>query len=133
MSETIVHVRESYRRCISSGIIATFYEIFLASDPSIKPMFAKTDFKAQHELLKAGIHLAILFADDQPVGINALKRLRETHGSGKMNIPRKLYANWKASFLQAIEKTDPEFSPQVRRAWDSVLQKTIDYMTSRVD
>ncbi len=121
-------IKQSFARCILKGdVIERFYGLLLDSHPDIKPRFANTDFDSQKQLLRQGINLAIMFASDDPMGKNGIKRIRESHSkSGGLNVPPDLYPYWKKSFIQAISEFDPEFSDELRKQWDWVLQKTID-------
>ena len=122
-------VKLSFARCIIKGdVVGRFYEIFLDSHPDIKPRFAKTDFDSQKQLLRQSVNLAIMFANDHPVAINGINRIRQSHSQSGMNIPPDLYHYWKKSFIQAATEFDPEFSDKLNRQWDSVLQKTIDFI-----
>ena len=69
-----------------------------------------------------------MFVEGITVGDPGIKRIRESHGKSGMNIPPDLYPCWKASFIQAISDSDPEYCEQIRDAWDLVLQETIDYI-----
>ncbi len=133
MKNAIPIVKESYTRCIPKDVIGRFYDIFLKSNQSIAPMFAKTDFTVQKDLLRHGIHLAIMFANGEYLGKSGIERIRKSHSKAGMNVNPNLYRYWKASFLQAISETDSEFSEQIRKAWDSVLQQTIDYIIEGYD
>jgi len=129
MNSYITIVKESYNRSIGNDVIGRFYDIFLKSHPDIAPLFSKTDFDAQKTLLKHGVLLAIMFVEGISAGDPGIKRIRESHGKTGMNIPPELYPCWKTSFIQATSESDPEYSEQIRNAWDSVLQETIDYIT----
>jgi hemoglobin-like flavoprotein len=126
-------VKDSLTRCMGKDIIGHFYDIFLQSNPEIAPKFARTDFQAQRDLLKHGIQLAIMFAQDDPMGRKGLARIRESHSKANLDIAPSLYHFWKSSFLRAVSDLDPKFSEESRRAWDVVLQKAIDYITSGYD
>ena len=126
--DKITIVRKSYARCMRKHVIAQFYDNFLKSHPAIAPLFANTDFEVQEKRLQHGIQLAIMYVDGNVLGENGLKRIHVSHGKAQMNIPHELYRYWKASFLKAVRDTDPEFSEEIRGAWDVVLQQTIDYI-----
>ncbi len=127
-------VAQSFVRCMIKGdVIGRFYEIFLDSHPDIKHRFANTDFDSQKHLLRQGINLAIMFASGNPVGQNGIKRIRKSHRKSGLNITPDLYPYWKNSFLQATSEFDPEFSDELKRQWDSVLQKSIDYIIDGYD
>ena len=122
-------VEQSFERCLIKGdVIGRFYDIFLESHPDIKPRFANTDFQSQKHLLRQGINLAIMFASGNPAGKNGIKRIRKSHRKSGLNIPPDLYPYWKKSFIQATSEFDSKFSDELKRQWDSVLQKSIDYI-----
>ena len=122
-------VKQSFARCMIKGdIVGRFYEIFLDSHPDIKPRFAQTDFDSQKHLLRQSVNLAMMFASDNQVGKNGIKRIRQSHSKSGLNIPPDLYPYWKKSFIQAASELDQEFSDELNRQWDSVLQKTIDFI-----
>ncbi len=124
-------VRMSFGRCTSSAdVISVFYDLFLASNPDIKPRFVRTDFTAQKGLLRQGINLAILHAAGMASGTAGLTRIRDSHSRAKLDIPPALYKHWKASFLSAVAATDPQTSPALQRQWDSVLQHAIDFIVA---
>lgn len=122
-------VKQSFVRCMIQGdIVGRFYDIFLDSHPDIKPRFANTDFDSQKQLLRQGVNLAIMFADGHDVGKKGINRIRNSHSKSGLNIPPDLYPYWKKSFIQAASEFDLEFSDELKSQWDSILQKTIDYV-----
>lgn len=128
MNDETTIVRDSFSRSIAKDIIGHFYDIFLKSHPDIAPHFVNTDFTAQKHLLQHGINLAIMYAEGKSFGTSGIKRIRKSHSKSGMDIEPRLYPYWKASFLKAISETDPKYDKQIHNAWDSVLQKTIDYI-----
>ena len=133
MSSAVQLAKDSYTRSAGKDVIGRFYEIFLKSHPHIAPLFAETDFVAQKETLNHGMHLAIMFAEGQALGKTGLERIRQSHCRNRLNISPMLYPYWKKSFLQAISETDPQFNEETRKAWDSVLQQTIDFISGGYD
>ena len=122
-------VKQSFARCMIKGdVVGRFYDIFLDSHPEIKPRFANTDFDSQKHLLRQGVNLAIMFASDNPVGKKGIERIRKSHSKLSLDIPPNLYSYWKKSFIQAASEFDPEFSDELEKQWDLVLQKTISYI-----
>lgn len=127
-------VKQSFARCMIKGdVVGRFYEIFLASHPDIKPRFANTDFDAQKHLLRQSVNLAMMFANDNQVGIKGIKRIRKSHSKSGLNIPPDLYPYWKKSFIQAASEFDQEFSDELNTQWNEVLQKTIDFIIEGYD
>lgn len=133
MKKRVEITKKSYTRCVGRRIIERFYDIFLKSHPDIPPLFTKTDFSIQHEALRNGIHFAMMFAEGKPIAVGAIRRLGQKHDRHHLDIPPDLYRHWKASFLRAVSETDPEFTEEIRDAWDAVLQKTIDEMIAAHD
>ena len=122
-------VKESLVRCMITGdVMGKFYDVFLDSHSDIKPRFANTDFDAQKRLLRQSVNLAIMFANDNPVGKKGIERIRNSHRKARLNILPELYPYWKKSFIQVVDEFDPEFSDELKKQWDTVLQKTIDYV-----
>ncbi len=122
-------VKQSLVRCMITGdVIGRFYEIFLDSHPDIKPRFANTEFDTQKQLLRQSVNLAIMFANENDVGKKGIGRIRKSHNKSSLNIPPELYPYWKKSFIQAASEFDLEFSDELKQQWDSVLQKTIDFV-----
>ena len=113
---------------ITGDVMGKFYDVFLDSHSDIKPRFANTDFDAQKRLLRQSINLAIMFANDNPVGKKGIERIRNSHRKARLNILPELYPYWKKSFIQVVDEFDPEFSDELKKQWDTVLQKTIDYV-----
>jgi hemoglobin-like flavoprotein len=116
------------RSMITGDIIGRFYDILLASNPNIKSMFSKTDFSTHKQLLRQSIGLAIMFANGNAVGKKGIQRIKKSHSKTALNISPNLYPYWKKSFIQAIAELDSEFSDELKKEWDFVLQQTIDYI-----
>jgi len=122
-------VKQSLARCMITGdVIGRFYDIFLESHPDIKPRFAHTDFDSQKHLLRQSVNLAIMFANGNAVGKRGIERIRKSHSKVNFNIPPDLYPYWKKSFIQAASELDLEFTDELKKQWDCVLQKTIDFV-----
>lgn len=117
------------RASISGDFIGRFYEIFLESEPSIKPIFKNTDFSKQKGLLKQGISLIILYAKGSVVGTSGLTRIRDTHRKTKMNIPPHLYKYWKASLVQTATEFDKNMTPKLITQWNKVIDKGVKFIS----
>ena len=122
-------VTQSFGRCIVRGdLFSKFYDIFLASSPEIAPRFANTDFDKQKLLLRQGINYALMRAKGSQAAENSLARIRESHSKKNLDVEPRMYPLWKSAFLQAIEQADEEITPEVKAAWDEVLQETVDFV-----
>ncbi len=123
----------SLARCTSqSRFLDLFYEKFLASSPKIREKFKDTDFVRQKRALKASLHMILLAASDE--GADPGKYLRdvaEKHSARQLNVGAELYDLWLDSLLETVEECDPEYTPEVRKAWEEVMMVGIHYLTVR--
>jgi hemoglobin-like flavoprotein len=128
----VSELQSSYGRCtVNPKFLDRFYEIFLASHPAIKPMFAKTDFTKQKAALRNGISMMIMYEGKTQVSKMALDRLGHSHGKQGMNMDPKLYQYWIDSLVKAVKECDQQFSPDLEKQWREAMRKGIDYMVSQ--
>lgn len=125
-------VRNSYARCLMrEDFIDRFYTIFIDSHPSIRPMFANTDFDAQINLLRQGLLCAFNFARGDDRAATSMDRFRESHGrTGRLKVAPKLYPFWVNSMVIAANECDPQFTPRLEREWRALLGKATAHMRS---
>jgi hemoglobin-like flavoprotein len=123
---------ESLRRCNSRpGFLARFYELFMASSEEVRARFANTDFERQKRALRASLHIMALAAEDPARDPHRyLKDLAVSHGRHGLDIGSRFYDLWLDSLLAAVKEFDPEFSPEVARAWEEVMMVGITYLIS---
>jgi hemoglobin-like flavoprotein len=125
-------VQQSFSRCtLKKGFVDRFYEIFLASHPSLKPMFAHTNFVEQKQLLRKGISMMLLFAQGNPMAKNAMDRLAKSHGPEGMKIRPELYSYWVDGLMRAVAEFDPQFGPELDKAWREALAAGIGHISGR--
>ncbi len=111
-----------------------FYERFLASSPDVRAKFARTDFVRQKRALRASLHHLLLAAEDEDRGPDAyLRDVAHRHGAGQLDIGAKLYDLWLDSLLATVSECDPEFSPEVEKAWEAVMMVGIHYLCRSYD
>lgn len=132
-AKTLEIFDDSLRRCdASKGFFDAFYEKFLASSPKVKEKFAKTNFVRQKRALRASLHLMLLAAEDEKKGPqHYLADLAARHSRAQLNVGAELYDLWLDSLLAAVRDRDPEFGPEIERAWEQVMMVGIDYLLSR--
>ena len=120
----------SLRRC--DGLpyfLDIFYTKFLDSSPEVAKKFVNTDFVRQKRALRASLHHLLLAAQDQEKGPDAyLAGVAERHGAGQLEIGAELYDLWLDSLLATVKECDPEFSPEVEKAWEDVMMVGIQYL-----
>ncbi len=132
--EELTPVRQSYGRCaMNPSFIDLFYDEFLQSHPSIKPMFKDTDFKKQKELLRTGIGMLLAHLEGKAAGTMTLDRIAESHKKQNMNISPNLYQFWIDSLVKAVKQCDKKFSPDLERSWQKILRAGVDYITAQYD
>lgn len=124
-------VEASYQRCAERPeFYATFYDLFLASDPRIPPMFGATKFERQHRLLRHALGLLIIYAKRENPAL--LERIAVRHSRhGGVGAPPDLYPNFVSTLLKALERHDPDFGPELAESWRRVMAPGVAYMQSR--
>ncbi|MEM9982523.1 MAG: globin, partial [Bacteroidota bacterium] len=110
-----------------------FYEIFMNADPYVKERFSKTDFEQQKKLIRHGVNLMIMYANEEFVAKVGLERLRKSHSINELNIHPKYYSYWKASLIQTVAEFDNEFDESLRNDWSQVLDVGIAFISSGYD
>lgn len=117
-------VFQSYGRCCQNDdFFVDFYHSFMASSDAIRNRFAKTDMAAQRHLLRNGIMQLILVARGMPD--RKLRALGESHNRNNFNILPEWYDFWLESLLKTVRQHDPEYTPELRQAWQEVLKPGI--------
>jgi len=120
----------SLRRCDALPyFLDIFYTKFLDSSPEVAKKFVNTDFVRQKRALRASLHHLLLAAQDHEKGPDAyLAEVAERHGAGQLEIGAELYDLWLDSLLATVKECDPEFSPEVEKAWEDVMMVGIQYL-----
>jgi hemoglobin-like flavoprotein len=121
-------VRKSFQRACNTEFEERFYEFFLDADPRIRPLFQKTDFTRQKDLLLHGIFALVEYAEGKAIGELAIQRLGELHSRKKMDVTPDMYPVWVDCLMKALAEKDPKFSPALEAQWRRALQKGIDVM-----
>ncbi|WP_440997815.1 globin [Arhodomonas sp. SL1] len=123
-------VRNSYARCLlADGFIDRFYEHFIDSHPSIRPMFRDTDFTIQNNLLRQGLGFAFEYARGSDSAERHLQRIRRTHSrEGRNPVPPELYGYWIESMIAAAAECDPQWDEHLEAAWRRMLEPAVEYI-----
>jgi len=120
---------ESLRRCNSDpSFIDVFYKYFMASSAEVADKFANTDFTRQNEMLRRSLHMLILARGGHDEGDTYLLEIAKRHGRNDLKIRPELYDLWLTSLMTAVQKTDPQFAPEIEQAWRETLHQGIQYM-----
>lgn len=125
----IENVKRSYGRCLNRGdFFDYFYDLFFDSHLDVKKMFVNTDLAEQKKLIRHGLNLIIIYAGGGFTGQIGLQRIQETHNRCNLNIHPDLYPYWRESLLQSVEHFDNTLTDQVKKEWNQVLDKGIQFI-----
>lgn len=132
-AEKVQVVRQSLGRCLlnrslPTGFLDAFYEGFVASDPRIGPLFARTDMAKQKDLLRHGLTMLILYGGGSPMAKSAVDQLATSHDRRHLNIDPSMYRLWADSLLACVELYDPKQDAALLATWAEVLEPGIARM-----
>ena len=130
MQDTNLEIAEaSFRRSARPAFFRMFYERLLAADPRIPSKFAHTDFERQGKFLEHALPLLIDYAKRRdPV---VIERIAIRHTRYGVNVSPKLYPHFLNALEQALAAHDPEYRPEVGKAWRAALAPGLEYMGSK--
>ncbi|WP_376694353.1 globin [Wenzhouxiangella sp. EGI_FJ10409] len=133
MSDPYADVQASYGRCTrKKGFITRFYELLLASDERMAPMFSHTDWTKQNKALRRGISIALTYAGGSKIVERPLKEMADVHSrKGHAPVDPELYGFWRRSLLQAVREHDDRLTPVLEDKWAEALKKTTDFFVER--
>jgi len=123
---------DSYKRAVKpdpNSFYKRFYESFIAADPRIAKLFAKTFMNLQREMLKQSMAIMMSFQDVMEPN-NELKEIAMMHGKGKLDIPPNFYEIWLDCMIKTVEEFDPGFDDGVEMAWRVIMAPGVAYMQS---
>ena len=131
--EKIGQFNDSLERASACGLLDLFYELFLASSTEIEEKFKHTEFNKQKRLLKTSLYL-MMIAEEEYEGTNLyLERVAINHNKKHLNIRPELYDTWLECLIQAVSKTDPNYSPELEQIWRMMMQRGVAIMKSYYD
>ncbi len=118
-------VFQSYGRCCRKDeFFVDFYDFFMSSSDTIRNRFLKTDMEAQRHLLRNGIMQLILHA--RGMSDRKLRALGESHNRNHYDIKPEWYTLWLEALLKTVRQHDPDYTPELGKAWREVLNPGID-------
>jgi hemoglobin-like flavoprotein len=124
--------QQSYSRCLRSpDFLPRFYEHLLASDPSIPPMFERTEFPRQYKLLQHALGLLLSYGNKPDDML--LERIAAKHSVEAIDVAPPLYALFVDSLLRTIREFDESCNGDIEGAWQEALRPGLDFMKSRYD
>jgi hemoglobin-like flavoprotein len=129
ISTTHAAVIESYHRCdASGGFFDSFYEVFLAKLPEIPPRFANTDMQKQKQVVMASVLMVLRLRTGDPAACHFVMDLARSHNRRGHNIPPRLYPLWLDALCEAVQKHDPEVTPELESEWRKEMRPGIEMM-----
>jgi hemoglobin-like flavoprotein len=129
---SLAEVKDSYSRCcVNPKFFDLFYDNFLASHPTIAPMFAKTDMAKQKTLLRQGLSMMFMHLSGNSVGTTGVDRIAESHSKKKLNIDPNLYDYWINSLVKSAKACDVQMTPALEGEWRKILRGGVDRITSQ--
>ena len=133
IADPYADLHQSYGRCLRDrDFIGRFYEVFLASNPDVPPMFAHTDFSKQRMALRRGITMAIFHAGGSSVVDRGIREMGAVHArDGRCPVPPSLYRDWVASLLQVVRETDPEADDALMARWEEAMGVVVETFKGR--
>jgi hemoglobin-like flavoprotein len=124
--------RASFDRCCASeDFLPSFYRIFFAKCPEVRPKFDSTDFERQHRLLQHALGMLLLYPSRMETEPWVLKRVADRHAAHDLDIDPGLYPCFVDSLIEAVEGHDPAYTVETGEAWRDAVAPGIAYMQSR--
>lgn len=124
MSDQYQDLQQSYGRCLRQGdFIERFYEVFMASHPKVRELFATTDMGRQRLALRRGISVAIFHAAGSPLSRRATAEMACVHARrGRAPVDPALYPYWIESLLKVVAEADPEADEALLARWRQAME-----------
>ncbi|MDH4121870.1 MAG: globin [Deltaproteobacteria bacterium] len=124
-------VSTSFGRCLMKpDFFDRFYDIFLASTPTVKEKFKNTDFSKQKQLLRQGLSASLLYAQGSGSAKFLVDNLRKTHAKDRLDIHPSMYPFWVDSLIKTVAESDPKFSPELEKEWRQTIAQVVDYISA---
>jgi hemoglobin-like flavoprotein len=102
-----------------------FYELFLASSPAIREMFAQTDMTRQVTMLRHSLFELVAFYVSGILS-EPLRRIAQIHQHLKLN--PAMYDDWLNALVATVREFDDDCDELTEYAWRLALTPGITYM-----
>ncbi|HSD26532.1 MAG TPA: globin domain-containing protein [Vicinamibacteria bacterium] len=121
----------SLKRCLAvPGFMDGFYERFVGSSAEVREKFRDTDMTRQAQVLADTLYVvanAVQGKEGSPAR-RELPRIAARHSRTGLDIRPGLYDLWISCLVETVRSHDPQFDPEVERAWGEVLTFGANYM-----
>jgi hemoglobin-like flavoprotein len=127
MNMPLDEVMASYHRCrADDSFFDTFYDVFLAKSPEIAKKFEHTDFTHQKLMLRESLLEMLCLEQGMDGAREEIELLGRRHHD--LQITSEMYVMWLDSLCEAVEKHDPQCTPQLTQKWRAAMQPGIELM-----
>ncbi len=127
MSSNLDSVMESFHRCREDDqFIDTFYELFRAKSVEIDKMFEHTDFKRQKLMLRESLLEMLCYDRGMQGAKDEIQKLAHRHH--ELGVKPEMYGLWLDSLCEAVERHDPQYTPELGQMWRDRMRKGIELM-----
>jgi hemoglobin-like flavoprotein len=124
----------SLRRCLAvPAFLDTFYERFMGSSEEIREKFRGTDMKRQTAVLADTLYVVAnaVQGEEDSIARGSLPALAVKHSRHGIDIRPGLYDLWIECLVETARAHDPQFGPEIERAWRETLAFGADYLRQR--
>ena len=82
-------------------------------------------------MLRESILMMVMFNRDTEGVSGDILKLAEQHDHDHADVPPHLYNLWLDSLCEAIQKHDPEYTPELANSWRDAMLPGIEMMISK--
>jgi hemoglobin-like flavoprotein len=116
---------DSFDRCNRDpAFLDRFYDIFISSNDEVSEKFKNTDMDKQKGMLQISLSY-MMMAHQNP---RVLDKVAVRHNANNLDIGPHLYSLWLDCMVEAVKRTDAQFSDDVEQSWRQMMQPGIDYI-----
>ena len=116
--ETVSAIRASWSKIapMADAAAARFYDNLFDLDPTLRPLFSKTDMAAQHQKLVAALMAVVSSLEDLSTIVPTLRSLGRKHV--QYGVTAAHYDTVATALLRTLEQAlGDEYTPEVKAAW----------------
>jgi len=133
-SGSVETFRASLGRCLATpSFLHSFYDRLIESSEEVREKFKNTEFARQTRILTDSLYIMAVAAESKGDSVpwREMDRLAARHSRTELDIRPELYDAWLECLLMAVKQFDPEFTPEVEKAWREVLAPGIERLRSK--
>ena len=124
----------SLKRCLAvPGFMDDFYARFMGSSDDVREKFRNTDMKRQAQVVADSLYVVAnaVQGEEGSLARRELPRIAARHSRAERDVRPGLYDLWIGCLVETVRAHDPQFGPEIERAWQEVLGFGADYMRQR--